>query len=111
MHGLSLTVDSLQTATLRPYLNAVRATLQAALCLENFSSQVVERHNKPEVEVRYVSLLSPPCCRLCASRLFADELLQSHMCRLVQTCVRGLKKMTQARAGYGEQVLPGHRQR
>lgn len=42
-----------QTATLRPYLNAVRATLQAALCLENFSSQVVERHNKPEVEVRY----------------------------------------------------------
>uniref|UniRef100_A0A8C5AQF3 Actin related protein 2/3 complex, subunit 4 n=1 Tax=Gadus morhua TaxID=8049 RepID=A0A8C5AQF3_GADMO len=28
------------------------ATLQAALCLENFSSQVVERHNKPEVEVR-----------------------------------------------------------
>lgn len=42
----------LQTATLRPYLNAVRATLQAALCLENFSSQVVERHNKPEVEVR-----------------------------------------------------------
>uniref|UniRef100_A0A3B4FAT2 Actin-related protein 2/3 complex subunit 4 n=1 Tax=Pundamilia nyererei TaxID=303518 RepID=A0A3B4FAT2_9CICH len=39
-------------STLRPYLNAVRATLQAALCLENFSSQVVERHNKPEVEVR-----------------------------------------------------------
>lgn len=44
-----------QTATLRPYLNAVRATLQAALCLENFSSQVVERHNKPEVEVRWVT--------------------------------------------------------
>ncbi len=43
-----------QTATLRPYLNAVRDTLQAALCLENFSSQVVERHNKPEVEVRWV---------------------------------------------------------
>ncbi|KAK6909665.1 hypothetical protein V866_001473 [Kwoniella sp. B9012] len=38
--------------TLRPYLNAVRATLTAALTLENFSSQVVERHNKPEVEVR-----------------------------------------------------------
>lgn len=47
-----------QTATLRPYLNAVRATLQAALCLENFSSQVVERHNKPEVEVRWVSGMS-----------------------------------------------------
>uniref|UniRef100_A0A2K5KCN6 Actin-related protein 2/3 complex subunit 4 n=1 Tax=Colobus angolensis palliatus TaxID=336983 RepID=A0A2K5KCN6_COLAP len=40
------------TATLRPYLSAVRATLQAALCLENFSSQVVEGHNKPGVEVR-----------------------------------------------------------
>merc|ERR1712002_292238 len=39
-------------ATLRPYLYAVRHTLTAALCLENFSSQVVERHNKPEIEVR-----------------------------------------------------------
>ncbi|WWC91504.1 uncharacterized protein L201_006450 [Kwoniella dendrophila CBS 6074] len=37
--------------TLRPYLNAVRATLTAALTLENFSSQMVERHNKPEIEV------------------------------------------------------------
>lgn len=39
-----------QSNTLRPYLNAVRATLTAALTLENFSSQVVERHNKPEIE-------------------------------------------------------------
>lgn len=39
-------------ATLKPYLNAVRATLTATMCLENFSSQIVERHNKPEVEVR-----------------------------------------------------------
>jgi actin related protein 2/3 complex subunit 4 len=38
--------------TLRPYLNAVRSSLTAAMCLENFSSQVVERHNKPEVEAR-----------------------------------------------------------
>lgn len=51
--GSDAAAVSPQTATLRPYLNAVRATLQAALCLENFSSQVVERHNKPEVEVRY----------------------------------------------------------
>ncbi|KAL4214274.1 Arp complex subunit [Rhizopus microsporus] len=36
--------------TLRPYLTAVRSTLTAALCLENFSSQVAERHNYPEVE-------------------------------------------------------------
>nr|ODN94023.1 ARP2/3 complex 20 kDa subunit [Cryptococcus depauperatus CBS 7841] len=36
--------------TLRPYLSAVRSTLTAALTLQNFSSQVVERHNKPEIE-------------------------------------------------------------
>ena len=39
-------------ATLKPYLNAGRSTLTAAMCLESFNSQVVERHNKPEVEVR-----------------------------------------------------------
>jgi hypothetical protein len=37
--------------TLRPYLTAIRATLTAAMCLENFASQQVERHNKPEVEM------------------------------------------------------------
>ncbi|CAO3695379.1 unnamed protein product [Rhizopus stolonifer] len=36
--------------TLRPYLTAVRSTLTAALCLDNFASQVAERHNTPEVE-------------------------------------------------------------
>ncbi|XP_078488228.1 ar20 protein [Ciona intestinalis] len=40
------------STTLRPYLNAVRATLNASMCLENFNSQVVERHVKPEVEVK-----------------------------------------------------------
>jgi len=38
--------------TLKPYLNCVRSTLNAAMCLQNFGSQVVERHNKPEVEAR-----------------------------------------------------------
>ncbi|KNC77090.1 actin-like protein 2/3 complex subunit 4 [Sphaeroforma arctica JP610] len=38
--------------TLRPYLDAVRSSLNAAVCLTNFSSQIVERHNKPEVEVQ-----------------------------------------------------------
>ncbi|CAM9582777.1 unnamed protein product, partial [Chrysoparadoxa australica] len=41
-----------QAATLRPYLNTIRDTLDASLCLRNFPSQTVERHNKPEVEVR-----------------------------------------------------------
>ncbi|KAI6225080.1 DUF2012 domain-containing protein [Aphelenchoides fujianensis] len=40
------------STTLQPYLENIRRTMEAALCLENFSSQVVERHNKPEVEVR-----------------------------------------------------------
>jgi len=35
---------------LRPYLNAIKATLTAAICLQNFASQMVERHNKPEIE-------------------------------------------------------------
>jgi len=39
-------------ATLQPYLKAIRATLDAALCIRNFASQTVERHNKPEVEAR-----------------------------------------------------------
>jgi actin related protein 2/3 complex subunit 4 len=38
--------------TLAPYLAAVRKSLEAALCLRNFASQRVERHNKPEVEAR-----------------------------------------------------------
>lgn len=40
------------SATLRPYLCCVRRTLEASICLVNFNSQVVERHNKPEIEVR-----------------------------------------------------------
>ena len=37
---------------MKPFLLAVKRTLQAAMCLENFSSQKVERHNKPQIEVR-----------------------------------------------------------
>jgi hypothetical protein len=40
------------SATLKPYLLAVKRTLQASMCLENFASQKVERHNKPEIEVK-----------------------------------------------------------
>ncbi|CAI2182204.1 6454_t:CDS:2 [Funneliformis geosporum] len=48
-------VPRFSSNTLRPYLAAVRSTLTAALCLENFSSQVAERHNNPEVEARLSS--------------------------------------------------------
>ncbi len=40
-----------QNYALKPYLDCIKATLQAALCVENFASQIVERHNKPEIEV------------------------------------------------------------
>jgi actin related protein 2/3 complex subunit 4 len=39
-------------STLKPYMNAVRATLEAAMCVQHFESRIVERHNKPEVEVK-----------------------------------------------------------
>nr|ADE77564.1 unknown [Picea sitchensis] len=38
--------------TLRPYLTCIRNTLAAAMCLQNFPCQEVERHNKPEVEFK-----------------------------------------------------------
>ncbi len=44
------------THTLKPYLNAVKATLQATMCMQHFDSRIVERHNKPEVEVKYVKI-------------------------------------------------------
>ncbi|TLD07203.1 hypothetical protein PgNI_10389 [Pyricularia grisea] len=38
--------------SLRPYLQAVRSSLTAALCLSNFASQASERHNVPEIEAQ-----------------------------------------------------------
>ncbi|TGZ66386.1 hypothetical protein CRM22_005370 [Opisthorchis felineus] len=49
---LHSTLFSVDTVALKPYLTAVRHTLHAALCVQNFPSQVVERHNKPEIEVK-----------------------------------------------------------
>ena len=37
----------LMSLALKPYLDCIKATLTSALCLENFASQIVERHNKP----------------------------------------------------------------
>ena len=48
-------------SALRPYLDAIKTTLHASLCIENFASQIVERHNKPEIEVGYVA---PTCLGL-----------------------------------------------
>jgi actin related protein 2/3 complex, subunit 4 len=50
--GKLLTTLNPQSQSLRPYLQAVRSSLTAALCLSNFASQTAERHNVPEVEAR-----------------------------------------------------------
>ena len=60
------------TSALKPYLDVIRETLNAALCLQNFASQIVERHNKPEIEVGCaeqrrawplpaITVSAPPC--------------------------------------------------
>ncbi|CCI49737.1 unnamed protein product [Albugo candida] len=38
--------------TLATYLTSIRNSLEGALCLRNFPSQVIERHNKPEIELK-----------------------------------------------------------
>lgn len=47
--------------SLKPYLTAVRHSLNSALCLQDFSSQIVERHNYPEIESKRTQeiLLNP----------------------------------------------------
>ncbi|KAG4301972.1 hypothetical protein PCK1_001948, partial [Pneumocystis canis] len=47
--------------SLRLYLQCVRSTLTAALCIQDFASQIVERHNKPEIEAKtsIETLLNP----------------------------------------------------
>jgi len=42
----------IMSQSLRPYLQAVRSTLTAALTLSNFASQSAERHNVPEIEAQ-----------------------------------------------------------
>eukprot|EP00440_Ansanella_granifera_P063050 gb/GFBE01068369.1/.p1 GENE.gb/GFBE01068369.1/~~gb/GFBE01068369.1/.p1 ORF type:complete len:173 (+),score=39.89 gb/GFBE01068369.1/:1-519(+) len=45
--------------TLAPYLEVIRHTLNAALCLRNYPSQVVERQNRPEVEFKDTAAVVP----------------------------------------------------
>jgi actin related protein 2/3 complex subunit 4 len=47
----ALTSSAPPVSALKPYLDAVRSTLNAATAIRNFPSQNVERHNKPEVEL------------------------------------------------------------
>jgi len=59
-----------QTTTIKPYTNCIRATISAAMCIENFASQIIERHNKPEVEAKCVISIS---CILSNSHLIFNH--------------------------------------
>eukprot|EP00954_Amorphochlora_amoebiformis_P009907 774989-Amorphochlora_amoeboformis.AAC.1 len=61
MHSMSKFGSKSEEKKLTPYLKAVKSTLTAAICLRNFPSQVVERHNKPAVETQWARelLLAP----------------------------------------------------
>lgn len=45
--------------TLAPYLEVIRHTLNAALCLQNYPSQVVERQSRPEIEFKDTAAVVP----------------------------------------------------
>ncbi|KAJ1065407.1 hypothetical protein K5549_014412 [Capra hircus] len=72
------------TATLQPYLSVEQATLQAALCLEDFS-QIVEQHNKPKVEVRSSKelILQP----ITISRAEKEKILMEHSINSVRVSI------------------------
>ncbi|GER45126.1 actin-related protein 2/3 complex subunit 4 [Striga asiatica] len=59
--------------SLRLYLTCIRNTLEAALCLQNFPCQEVERHNKPEVELNF---LTSSCSKIFAVTVVLGKLLQ-----------------------------------
>uniref|UniRef100_A0A7S1KMZ3 Actin-related protein 2/3 complex subunit 4 n=1 Tax=Percolomonas cosmopolitus TaxID=63605 RepID=A0A7S1KMZ3_9EUKA len=40
------------STALGPYIETIRKSLTAALCIQNHASQIVERHNKPEIEAQ-----------------------------------------------------------
>ena len=37
--------------TIKGYIDAIEKTLESVLCLRNFPSELVEKHNKPEIEM------------------------------------------------------------
>ena len=49
-YNLYSKLTTIQSQSLRPYLQCVRSSLTAALSVSNFASQTSERHNVPEIE-------------------------------------------------------------
>ncbi|KAL3726684.1 hypothetical protein ACJRO7_031571 [Eucalyptus globulus] len=63
--------------SLRLYLTCIRNTLEAAMCLQNFPCQEVERHNKPEVELKYVYVSMILICRNEAEKCLIETSINS----------------------------------
>jgi actin related protein 2/3 complex subunit 4 len=40
-----------KSLSIQSYLTAIKSTLDMLLCLKNFPSELVEKHNKPEIEM------------------------------------------------------------
>ena len=64
--NIALMIETtVQTMSSEAYLQEIKNSLLKSLCLHQFSSQIVERHSKPEIELKYFTLN----CNL----LFKDE--------------------------------------
>jgi len=78
------------TTAIKPYTNAIRASITASMCITNFASQVVERHNKPEVECRFSKELL--CTPIVISRNEQERVLIETSVNSIRISV-GLKKL------------------
>ncbi|KNB43443.1 actin-like protein [Blastocystis sp. subtype 4] len=66
--------------TLKPYLDCIQTTLRSTLILQNFPSESVERHNKPEIEIQSskISVMKPILiCRTEKERCFIEPSINS----------------------------------
>ena len=91
---LSRATQLFQSTT--PYLRAVKRTLQASMCVENFNSQKIERHNKPEVEVKSSSevlLESVIVSRNQRERVFIEPSINSLRVSITIKQVDGIEKL------------------
>uniref|UniRef100_A0A0E0KLJ3 Actin-related protein 2/3 complex subunit 4 n=1 Tax=Oryza punctata TaxID=4537 RepID=A0A0E0KLJ3_ORYPU len=80
--------------SLRLYLTCIRNTLEAAMCLQNFPCQEVERHNKPEVELKTSPelLLNPIVDEQCISRCFSVLICRNEAEKcLIETSINSIR--------------------
>ncbi len=84
----------------QPYYDCIKRTLHASLCLMSFPSPVVERHNKPEVEMQ-----SSPEVILNALTICNDEYERV----LIETSINSVRVSVTFRKGDPTASLVGER--